>query len=289
MDAMSSAFVGPFDSSVGSGVTPSDRLRRVPTVRERFRRLARLFLQVAGMWFVARLRIHRLGPVARAEMVRASAGALLDALRVRVVARGEVPPARVGVLIVSNHVSWLDSYVINSLNPARFVAKSEVHHWPVIGTIAARFGTFFLRRGSIRDAARTVIRLSAVLRSGYPVAAFPEGTTSLGHDVGCFYPAMFQAAVKAQAMVQPIAIRYLAKDGTPCQRAAFIDDMTLWDSLRLLLDEPELVVEVTCCPLLWPTNRTRRELAALSRESIASALFSDRWHPDRPLSERKAA
>lgn len=267
----------------------SVRPRRVPPARERFRRLARLLLQVARMWIAATLRVRGLGPTARAELVRTSARALLGALNIRVVARGEVPPDRVGVLIVSNHISWLDSYVINSLNPARFVAKSEVRDWPVIGTMADRFGTFFLRRGLIRDAARMVVQLSAVLRAGHPVAAFPEGTTSFGDDVGHFYPAMFQSAVKAQAMVQPIAIRYLAADGTSSRRAAFVGDMSLWDSVCLLLQEQELVVEVICCPLLWPTRRTRRELAMHSRESIANALYPGRWEPDQPFSERKAA
>jgi len=286
---MSSVFAGPFSSNLEDQpyeAAPS----RVTVARERLQRLARLLLQVARMWIAARLRVHRLGPAGRADLVRTSARTLLDSLRIRVVASGEVPPANVPVLIVANHVSWLDSYVVNSLNPARFVAKSEVRDWPIIGTVATRFGTFFLRRGSFRDAARTVTRLSAVLRGGYPVAAFPEGTTGSGAGVDRFYPAMFQAAVNAQAMVQPIAIRYLAADGTRSRRAAFVGDMSVWDSVRLLLEEPELIVEVTCCPLLWPTNRTRRELATLSRESIATVLSPDRWErPDQPFSQRRAA
>jgi 1-acyl-sn-glycerol-3-phosphate acyltransferase len=287
---MSSAFAGPFSPNLEDGTyEPSAASLRVTAARERLFRFARLLLQVARMWIAARLRVHRLGPAARADLIRTSAHALLASLGVRVVARGEVPPDNVPVLIVANHVSWLDSYTINSLNPARFVAKSEVGEWPVIGTVAARFGTFFLRRGSFRDAARTVTRLSAVLRGGYPVAAFPEGTTSGGDGVREFYPAMFQSAVNAQAMVQPIAIRYLSADGRPSRRAAFVGDMSIWDSVRLLLEEPELVVEVTCCPLLWPTNRTRRELATLSRDSNANVLSPDRWQPEQPFSERKAA
>jgi 1-acyl-sn-glycerol-3-phosphate acyltransferase len=287
---MSNVFAGPFSSSLENGMsTPSEASRRATTVRERVVRLSRLLLQVARMWVSARRRVRRLGPAARAELIRRYARALLDSLHIRVVARGEVPPANVPVLIVANHVSWLDSYVINSLNPARFVAKSEVRDWPVIGTVAARFGTFFLRRGSFRDAARTVAKLSGVLRGGYPVAAFPEGTTSRGDEVNSFYPAMFQSAVNTQAMVQPIAMRYLSADGTPCRRAAIVGNMTIWDYVRLLLAEPELTVEVTCCPLLWPTYRTRRELAALSRESIATVLSPDRWQPDQPFPERRAA
>ena len=46
-------------------------------------------------------------------------------------------------------LSWLDTYALNTVSAARFVAKSEVRGWPLIGTIAARFGTFFLKRGSL--------------------------------------------------------------------------------------------------------------------------------------------
>ena len=47
-------------------------------------------------------------------------------------------------LIVANHVSWLDIFVINALHPCRFVAKAEIRSWPVLGWLAAAAGTVFM-------------------------------------------------------------------------------------------------------------------------------------------------
>ena len=36
------------------------------------------------------------------------------------------------VLVVANHISWLDIFVLNAHHPVRFVAKAEIAHWPVL-------------------------------------------------------------------------------------------------------------------------------------------------------------
>src|SRR5690242_17630443 len=47
-------------------------------------------------------------------------------------------------LIVANHVSWLDIFVINALHPCRFVAKSDIRDWPLIGWLCEKAGTIFI-------------------------------------------------------------------------------------------------------------------------------------------------
>src|SRR5262249_45035606 len=79
------------------------------------------------------------------------------------------------------------------------VAKSEVRGWPIIGTIAERFGAIFIKRGCPRGAARTVAVLAQALIDAEPVGGFPGGATSEGRGVLRFYPAMFQAAVLSGA------------------------------------------------------------------------------------------
>ena len=184
---------------------------------------------------------------------------------VEVVTSGEVPAYDEPILLVANHTSWLDPYALNCVSGARFVAKSEVASWPVIGVSSKRFGTFFLVRGSCRAAARVKNELTRALRGRDPVGVFPESTTSCGDTVLRFYPAMFQAAIDACVMIQPVAIRYRTKDGKPTDAAAFIDDMRVVDSLRLLLSASPLVVELIFCAPLYSRSRIRKELAARSR------------------------
>src|SRR6187401_1034836 len=46
-------------------------------------------------------------------------------------------PARVGpMLLVSNHISWLDIVVLHAVCHCRFVSKADVKRWPLIGTLA---------------------------------------------------------------------------------------------------------------------------------------------------------
>lgn len=242
-----------------------------PTRALRFTRLIVLLLR---LWFVARRGAARFSRAQRHAAVRRWAPRLLAALQVEVTARGHVPAPDAALLLVANHVSWLDSYALNTLNSSRFVAKSDVHGWPLIGTIAAGFGTMFLKRGCPRAAARMVAQLADLLSASQPVAVFPEGTTSDGSALLRFYPAMFQAAVRSGARVQPVAIRYRAADGRLTRAAAFVGDMSLADSLRLLLREPRLTAELIFCAPLDPSGRTRRELAALARAAIIAALSS---------------
>lgn len=236
-------------------------------------RLVRLVVVVVGLWLTARW----LPTVPRTHShvsVRRWALRVLGALRVDVRASGHLPASDAPLLVVANHVSWLDSYAINTVSAARFVAKFEVRQWPVIGTIAAGFGTIFLKRGCPRAAARAVACLDQVLRRGEPVAAFPEGTTTDGRGLLRFYPALFQSAVLSAARVQPVAIRYRGGDGSPTQAAAFVGDMSVLDSVRRLLREPRLTAELIFCAPLDAEGRTRRELAMLARAAIVAALGS---------------
>ena len=219
-------------------------------IRRRARRLTALAILLSRMWLAAVTRAARVGAAERRVLAGRWARRLLSLLRIEVRLSGSVPPADEPLLLVANHVSWLDSYALNAVNGARFVAKAEVLAWPVIGTIAARFGTVFIKRGCFRAAARTVGVLAEALGTGHPMAVFPEATTSDGRALRPFYPAMFQAAVRSGAWVQPVAIRYRDAAGSPTDAAAYVGDMSIADSLHRLLREPRLIVELTfCAPL----------------------------------------
>jgi 1-acyl-sn-glycerol-3-phosphate acyltransferase len=235
-------------------------------------RCARLLVQLVRLWAVARFRAQGMSAAQRTRVMHGWARRVLRTLCVDVRARGHVPAAEAPLLVVANHLSWLDSYALHTVSAARFVAKSEVSAWPVVGTIAAYFDTILLKRGCCRAAARTVGTLATALCAGRPAAVFPEGTTSAGDGLLPFYPAMFQAAVVSGARVQPVAIRYRDAGGAPTQAAAFVGEMTILDSLRRLLCEDHLTVELIFCAPLDPAGRTRRELAALARAAIAAAL-----------------
>ncbi|SDN98122.1 1-acyl-sn-glycerol-3-phosphate acyltransferases [Lentzea jiangxiensis] len=171
-----------------------------------------------------------------------------------------------GVLVASNHVSWLDELAIDSVQPIKLVAKKDVKSWPVLGRIITAAGTVYLDRERLRELPRTVDELAATLRGGSAVGIHAEGTTWCGLASGRYKPALFQAALDAGVPVRPIVLRYRIGDHLTTQ-PAFIGSDTLVDSIRRVLKVKGLVVEVHVLDEIAPGRAaTRRELAKLAEE-----------------------
>jgi 1-acyl-sn-glycerol-3-phosphate acyltransferase len=175
-------------------------------------------------------------------------------------------------LIVSNHISWLDIFVLNAVAPMRFAAKSEVRDWPVIGWLCLRAGTMFIERGKARDAARINLQLAKLLAQGECLGVFPEGTTTDGDTVGHFHSSLLQPAIDAACMVHPVALRYLDRQGRTNKAAAYINDVSFGRSLWQILTANSIRVSITTCLPIDAYNLERRALAQTARSEIASAL-----------------
>ena len=176
-------------------------------------------------------------------------------------------------LLVANHVSWLDVLVIQALQPCVFVAKSEVRHWPVVGSMAHACGVVFVDRSAASSARKMVDDVGSALHHGYCVAGFPEGTSSEGHDVSLFHANLFEAAIHRDVAVLPLALRYTdARTGSLCLKAAFVDDIGFIESLHQVMGTSHLAVGVQIGKTLSPQGHSRRTLAHLSHRSVLSQL-----------------
>ncbi|RJF97795.1 lysophospholipid acyltransferase family protein [Noviherbaspirillum saxi] len=184
----------------------------------------------------------------------------------------DVQPAS-RALIVSNHVSWLDIFVINSLEPCRFVAKSDIRDWPLIGWLCAKTGTIFISRGKLRDVRRIYQGLVASLHAGERVAFFPEGTTAAQGQVLPFHANLFEAAIEAQVPIQPYAIRYVDAHGRLHPAADFIGDMSFVQSMLTVLKAGGMTARLSLlAPIETAAGSHRRELADAAHDAIATAL-----------------
>ena len=191
-----------------------------------------------------------------ADAVQHWSKAMLQAMGVRVQWQGQ--PLDGPVLWVANHIAWLDILVLHSVRYARFIAKSEVHRWPLIGPMAAAAGTLFIERASRRDALRVVHQIAESLKSGDTVAVFPEGTTSLGDTVLPFHANLLQAAVTTQVPIQPVLIRYIDDQGARALHVQYVDDDSLLASLWRVLCTPETLVSVNWAQPQTALGRDRR-------------------------------
>lgn len=209
----------------------------------------------------------------RDRRIKRWSGALLDILQIKVDVQmhaGAEPEQ--AALIVANHVSWLDIFVINAQNPCRFVAKSDIRSWPALGWLSAQAGTIFIARGKQREVRRVYEGLVTSIEGGERIAFFPEGTTAAQGSVLPFHSNLFEAAIEARVRVQPYAVRYIDEQGKLHRAADFIGDMTFVDSMLLIMKTRRMTAQLIILSTIDTSGAHRRELAQQTRTAIAQAL-----------------
>lgn len=194
---------------------------------------------------------------------------MLDALGIELEA--DLTHLAPGVLMVANHISWIDIFVINAAAPAAFVAKEEVRRWPVIGWLAWKNDTVFLRRGSRGHARLINEEIAGILGDGKLVAVFPEGTTSDGRRLLHFHAALLQPALAAGRPVLPAAISYWELNGERSLAPRYDGDISLGECTAAILKRPRLIARLVTTPLRGTRGEDRKQVASEAREAIALA------------------
>lgn len=194
-------------------------------------RLGRALVHALAGLATIGIRFPRMSAPQREAQVQAWALKMLALLGIGLELRGH-PPVGGPVLLVANHISWLDILVMHAARHCRFVSKADVRHWPLIGKLATGAGTLYIERQSRRDAMRVVRHMSESLKRGEIVAVFPEGTTSDGVALLPFHGNLIQAAISAGAPVQPVALSFLdTSTGAISLAPCYIDEDTLLGSI----------------------------------------------------------
>ncbi|MDO4936800.1 MAG: lysophospholipid acyltransferase family protein [Sutterellaceae bacterium] len=194
------------------------------------------------------------GPESRGRVIRRWAGRLLRWLGVKVRVNGQldekaahdtgITPGKTGRLILSNHISFLDIFALDSVLPSGFVAKAEIAKWPVFGVIAKHVGTIFIERGNKRALIGIGQGMQQALKDGKNLLMFPEGTTSDGTKLLKLHANLMEAAVRTQADVVPVVLQYKS-GGEIAVKAAYVGDTGLFECLWHVVTLPDLTVEIT--------------------------------------------
>jgi 1-acyl-sn-glycerol-3-phosphate acyltransferase len=237
----------------------------------RWLRLAHLALHFARGLFTEAFFFPFQSPQRRKCEIRRWAARLLDVLALRLHVHGALADER-PLMLIANHVSWLDIFAMQSVLPVRFVAKSEVRRWPLAGWLSARAGTLFIERARRHDTARINDLIVRSLREGCVFAVFPEGTTTDGSHVLKFHASLLAPALEVGAALQPVAIRFERVDGTLCTEAAFDGVRSVWDTLIGVTSHREVHLHLWFLPPLETAGRHRRDLAVDARDAILRTL-----------------
>ncbi len=205
------------------------------------------------------------------------------------------------LLILANHVSWLDICVVSAIAPTAFVAKSEVARWPLIGWLAKLQHTIFVDRARPRQAGLQSQSIAARLCEGDAVLLFAEGTSGDGLRVLPFRSALLGAVQHALAestrdaaiAVQPLSIAYVGIGGLPIARArrdrvAWYGDAGLASHLLGVLASGAIDVTVSWGePRACKADLDRKALAREAEEAVrrmtVAALRGGGPSPERML------
>jgi 1-acyl-sn-glycerol-3-phosphate acyltransferase len=208
----------------------------------------------------------------RRALVQRWSERLLAILHVRCRVHGVLGRNGGNLLIVSNHISWLDIVVLNAVCPVRFVAKAELARWPLAGRLARGAGTLFIERAQRRDTHRVNRTVTEALAGGDVVALFPEGTTSDGASVLPFKSSLLQSIVDAGGHVQPLALRYGTPDGARSTAPAYVGDDTFMASFWRVCGTPQLEAALTPLARVPAAGRHRRAVAKDAEAAIRRVL-----------------
>jgi 1-acyl-sn-glycerol-3-phosphate acyltransferase len=254
----------------GASYNARMRLAHLPVFFRRFIRISLLLPHLVWGVALAGLLFPLIGPARRDRLIMGWARRLLKILGVQ--ARlAAAPPLPGGALLVCNHVSWLDIYLIYAAQRVHFVSKAEIRAWPVAGWLAHKTGTLFLERGRRADTARINAEMRILMQGGAWVAVFPEGTTSDGRGLRRFLPSLLQPAIELNCPVVPAALRYRTLAGEYNPVPAYIDEISMWRSLKNIVGEPGIIAELQFGEPIQP-NGHRRELAVQAEIACARLL-----------------
>jgi 1-acyl-sn-glycerol-3-phosphate acyltransferase len=220
-----------------------------------------------GVWWVQR-HFPKRSPEQNEAWVQAWSLQLLALWNIRLHLMGQ-PVMNGPMLLVANHISWLDIVVMHAARHCRFVSKSDIQAWPLIGTLATGCDTLFIQRTNRRDAMRVVQEMTRALQAGDVVAIFPEGTTGDGLKLLPFHANLIQAAIAADAPVQPVALKFLDRQtGAVSLAPAYIGDDSLLVSVWRTLTAEGIDAVVHFGEPQAAQGRERRAWAHALREEV---------------------
>ncbi len=191
--------------------------------------------------------------------------------------RERIQKKNTGLLIVSNHVSYIDVLVLASLAPSVFITSVELGSTLFLGLLARLGGSLFVERRKASGLKKEISQIAGALKEGFTVTLFPEGTTSNGERVQPFKNSLFDAAAAARVGVLPVCLRYLHVNGKRITAASrdsvfYYGGTTFSRHIPRLLSLASVEVEIVPLKLIQlPDRGSRKDLAARAHSAISSA------------------
>jgi len=157
-------------------------------------------------------------------------------------------------VFVSNHQSIYDIPIIFVSIPhqLRIIAKESLGRLPILGWHLRWTGHLLVNRA--RPSSKIGERISKLLRDGFSLIVFPEGTRSRDGNVAPFKRGVFLLSVEASLPIVPVAVvgsRHVMRKGRL---------MTCPGEVQLVIHEPILTASLTAADVRNLSDRVRETI-----------------------------
>ncbi len=182
------------------------------------------------------------------------------------------------LMLISNHVSWLDIVALGAICPVSFIAKSEVENWGIFGLFSKLQRSIFVDRQR-RSATKTVtITIAQRLKAGDVMVLFGEGTTGDGISILPFKSSLIGVAHDVNPLwFQPVSIAYTKLNSLPAGRyerahTAWYGNMELLPHLRKILTGGALDVTISFGEALLFEHHNNRKIMSQKLETASRIM-----------------
>lgn len=214
--------------------------------------------------FHCAFRLENLAPAVRALWLQRHSRRVLKIFQLEASVEGPVPTRG---LLVSNHLGYLDIFLLASIAPVVFVSKREIKFWPVVGWLTQMAGTLFVDRERRAQVGQVNDEIEAALDRGALVVLFPEGKSSNGQTVLPFKSSLLEPAAQSAHPLSVGAIQYSIEDGDMAGEVCYWGGHTFFPHLLNLLGKRAVRATVRFAPF-QRTGADRKQLAVQLRDEI---------------------
>lgn len=134
---------------------------------------------------------------------------VLKAMKMEInVINGELLPQDGPVLYIANHQSYADIFILIHAIPHQigFIAKSDLKKIPLFRGWVERIRSVYIDRKDIRSSLKSINTGAELLKQGFSLVIFPEGTRSQKREMAHFKPGALKLATKANARIIPVTL-----------------------------------------------------------------------------------
>lgn len=219
---------------------------------------------------VAEERLREVSVERRDRYVRAWAAGMLRSLGVVLSVEGALVTSGKPHLVVSNHRSTIDIFIMLSLFGGHLLARGDMESWPAVGWMAQKAGTLFVDRSDAGSGGAAIRRITEHLKRGRTIGVFAEGTTFDDDEVRPFHAGAFMAIARVRGEVTPVGIAYE-------DRSSHYKDEPIGDHFKRVLTAKRTRVAVTMAPAI-PAEGSINTIRDRTHESVQSLVHRSRAH-----------